>query len=126
MPLLSEITLEQLRSYTKAKIINWITTKLNGMTKRKLIMFLWDEIQEMQRDPIRTYRADGQIESQAEIQEDIETGAQTGKRTTAWTYYPTGEVDEITISNYDALDGLLKRKIIKHYRDGKQPTVTEE
>lgn len=125
MPLLEEITLAQLRGYTKAQIINYVTKKLNGMTRRKLIMLLWDEIQEIPREPVRAYRKDEQIESQIEIQEDAETGEQTGKRALNWTYYPTGEVDEITISEFDASNALLKRKVIKHYTDGKQPTVKE-
>ena len=44
------------------------------------------------------------------------------KREIAWTYYETGEVDLITIERYT--DGkLVSTRKIKHYLDGKQPTV---
>ena len=44
------------------------------------------------------------------------------KRAITWTYYPTGEVNLITVKRYT--DGkLVSTRKIKHYLDGKQPTV---
>ena len=44
------------------------------------------------------------------------------KRVATWTYYKTGEVDLITVNRYS--DGkLVSTREIKHYLDGKQPTV---
>jgi len=44
------------------------------------------------------------------------------ERKITWTYYKTGEVDVITIERYKA-GKLVSIKEIKHYLDGKQPTV---
>jgi hypothetical protein len=120
-----DVTLAQLRGMTKTQIINRLSTWLtNNMTKRQLILWLMD-MDVISIDPVRTYRADGQIESETRIEVDTETNKQVGKRVTTWTYYPTGEVDVIAIKTYNGKNALLKTKAIKHYRDGKQPTVTE-
>lgn len=120
-----DVTLTQLRSLTKTQIINKLTTYLtNNMNKRQLILWLMD-MKVIQIDPIRTYRADGQIESETTVEVDTETNVHVNKRTTDWTYYATGEVDTITIRWFDGADNLLKTKAIKHYKDGRQPTVTE-
>ena len=120
-----DVTLEQLRSFTKTQIINKLSTWLTAnMTKRQLILWLMD-IEVMNNPPVHIYRPDGQIESESVVTVDTETNLQVSKRVTNWTYYPTGEVHEITIQNYDGNNVLLRTKIIKHYTDGKQPTVTE-
>jgi hypothetical protein len=120
-----DVTLEQLRARTKAQIItklsNWLT---NNMTKRQLILWLMD-IEVMDTPPVRTYRADGQIEYESTTLVDTETYLQVNKREVTWSYYPTGEVDVITIKQYDSNDALIRTKAIKHYIDGRQPTVTE-
>ena len=119
------VTLEQLRGMTKAQIINKLSTWLtNNFTKRQLILWLMD-IEVMDNEPIRTYRADGQIASETIVTKDPETNLQVSKRVVTWTYYATGEVDIITIKQYDNNDALLRTKTIKHYKDGRQPTVTE-
>lgn len=120
-----DVKLTQLRSLTKTQIINKLSTWLtNNMTKRQLILWLMD-MEVIQIDPIRTYRADGQIESETTITVDTEANAQVNKRVTTWTYYATGEVNVITIKQYDGSNNLLHTKAIKHYKDGRQPTVTE-
>jgi hypothetical protein len=120
-----DVTLEQLRTLTKAQIItklsNWLT---KNFTKRQLILWLMD-IEVMDNEPIRTYRADGQIESETIVTRDTETNMQVNKREMTWTYYATGEVNVITIKQYDSNNVLLHTKAIKHYKDGRQPTVTE-
>lgn len=120
-----DVTLEQLRALTKTQIISrlskWLT---NNMTKRQLILWLMDA-DIINIEPVRAYRADGQTESESIITVDTETNAQASKRSTSWTYYPTGEVDTITIKTYGGANNLLHTKAIKHYTDGKQPTVTE-
>ena len=37
-----------------------------------------------------------------------------------WTYYPTGEVDEITVTDDK------ERIVVKHYTDGKQPIAIKK
>jgi hypothetical protein len=120
-----DVTLEQLRALTKTQIINKLSTYLtNNMTKRQLILWLMD-MDVIDIEPVRTYRADGQIESETTITVGTETNAQVNKRVTTWTYYATSDVNVITIKQYDGSDNLLHTKAIKHYTDGKQPTVTE-
>ena len=119
-----DVTLEQLREMTKTQIINKLSTWLtNNFTKRQLILWLLgaDVIFDT---PIVAYQEDGQIISQLEIERDGETGLQTRKVLTTWTYYPSGEVNVITIKTYDASNVLVDTKTIKHYRDGRQPTAT--
>ena len=120
-----DVTLAQLRALTKAQIISRLSTWLtNHFTKRQLILWLMD-IEVLDNGPVRTYRADGQIESETIVTVDTETNAQVNKRETTWTYYATGEVNVITIKVYDGANNLLRTKSIKHYTDGRQPTVTE-
>ena len=122
---ISDMTIQQLRAATKAQIITSISAYLQAnFTRRELIRLLrdrdtdWDE-------PIRTYRADGQIESQIEIERDDDTQVQVSKRVMTWTYYATGEVNVIKTDIYDAVDALVRTRRVKHYRDGKQPEATE-
>jgi queuine/archaeosine tRNA-ribosyltransferase len=120
-----DVTLEQLRAYTKTQIISKLSTWLkNNFTKRQLILWLM-EIDVMQLEPERIYQVDGQIASEISVTVDTETNLQVSKREVTWTYYATGEVNVITIKQYDANNVLLHTKAIKHYKDGRQPTVTE-
>lgn len=41
-------------------------------------------------------------------------------RITDWTYYPTGEVDEITVTDDK------ERLVVKHFTDGKQPIAVKK
>lgn len=120
-----DVTLEQLRALTKTQIINRLSTWLTkNFTKRQLILWLMD-IEVMDMPPVRTYRADGQIASETIVTKDTETNLQVSRRETLWSYYATGEVNVITIKQYDSNDALIRTKAIKHYIDGRQPTVTE-
>ena len=123
--MLSDMTIQQLRASMKNQIVDSITAYLKAnYTRRELIRMLrdrdtdWDE-------PIRTYRADGQFESQIEIERDEDSQVQVSKRVMTWSYYVTGEVNVILIQTYDGADVLKRTKRIKHYRDGKQPEATE-
>lgn len=92
------------------------------MTKRDmLIKLVGSEV--VRTEPVRKYRFDKQIESEYSEEHDVETNVLLKKRTTLWTYYKTGEVDTITITETDEL-GNGTKKVIKHYIDGKQPTAT--
>lgn len=120
-----DVTLEKLRSMTKTQIIDRLSTWLtNNFTKRQLILWLMD-IEVMDKPAVRAYRSDGQVEYESVTMVDTETNKQVSRRETTWTYYATGEVDTITIKHYDSSDALIRTKAIKHYTNGKQPTVTE-
>lgn len=119
-------TLTQLRGFTKTQLINGISTYLtNNMTKRQILIWLMDNTVTVADDSIRVTRADGQVTSITDVDRDLETGAMTGGRVVSYTYYPTGEVDTITISTRDASNAEIAKKIIKHYTDGKQPEVSQ-
>jgi hypothetical protein len=45
-------------------------------------------------------------------------------RSIEWTYYTAGPVDEITITNKDDGGNPTGGYVVKHYTDGKQPTMT--
>ena len=124
MPTLSTMTLAELQASTKAQIITSIRDYLTAnYTRRQLIQLLRDRDTEWDT-PTMTYRKDGQIERQTETIRDVETGALISTKTITWTYYETGEVDEIIISETDADGKKLSQKKIKHYKDGKQPEAT--
>lgn len=92
------------------------TAATAGLTKRDLLIIA-NGSDTISTDPVRTYRKDGQIASQVEVVKDVETNTVILTKTITWTYYPTGEVDEITITENG------KTKVIKHYIDGRQPTI---
>ncbi len=118
MPLIANLTLAQLRAATKAQIITAIANYLtSNFTKRQLIGFLIDA-DAVADPPARTYRTDGQIESETIDTRDAETGSLVSSRQVRWSYYPTGEVDTIAIT-----EGSTTRRI-KHYLNGQPPTVT--
>lgn len=113
------LTPAQLRAMTRAQIRTAITDAVSAMTKREMIIWLI-RADAVEDDPIDTYE-NGQIVRRVEITRDPETGERMRGRVKTWTYYPSGEVDVITISNRDAADGEVSKKRIKHYRDGRQP-----
>lgn len=118
MPNIANLTLAQLRAATKAQIITAIANYLtNNFTKRQIIAFLIDA-DVVADPPARTYRTDGQIESETNTDRDAETGALISTRQVRWSYYPTGEVDTITITEGETV------RTVKHYLNGQPPTVT--
>ena len=58
-----------------------------------------------------------------EVCRDLLTNAVVSRRVTRWTYFPTGEIDEIAVTEFDAQGKETKRPTIKHYRDGRQPEL---
>ncbi|HEX8992908.1 MAG TPA: hypothetical protein VF784_14605, partial [Anaerolineales bacterium] len=95
-------------------IANYLT---NNFTKRQIIAFLIDA-DVVADPPARSFRPDGQIESEIDTTRDPETGALIATKQVLWSYYPTGEVDTITINDGTSL------RTIKHYLSGQPPTVT--
>ena len=124
MPDLTAMTIEQLRSATKAEILAGIRDYLAAnYTRRDLIRLCRDR--DTYTETTDTTRPDGQIFQRIEIERDGDTQAQVSRRVITWTYYATGEVNVITIERYDAINTLIRTKRIKHYRDGRQPEATE-
>ena len=120
MPNWSNLTLAQLRAATKAQIITAIDNWLATHTKRRIIELLLDVTNIADRPDI-TYGADGQIARRDEVFRDV-VGNVTGGKRTNYAYYPTGEIDTITIVDVAAdLTTVLGRRTVKHYLDGRQP-----
>jgi len=51
-------------------------------------------------------------------------GTLLGTKQTVWTYYGSGEVNVITVQEFDAKHKFLSGYTVKHYKDEKQPTLT--
>ena len=65
--------------------------------------------------------AQGRMKTWTEETRDLD-GKLTSKRMDKYTYYPTGELNVITQERYKGML-LVNKKKVKHYQDGKQPTV---
>jgi len=61
----------------------------------------------------------GQVKRIYEIRDS--EGVLLRKQKITWSYYPTGEVDEIVTYELDPDDTVLSVKGIKHFTDGRQP-----
>jgi hypothetical protein len=91
-----------------------------GMTKRDLLIIANGS--DKLSDLVSTFDKNG-YEIKTETIRDVETNAIISVKTITYTLYPKGEVDEITIIVKDGSGKEISRKVIKHYLDGKQPTV---
>jgi len=67
---------------------------------------------------------DGRVTTWTEVCRD-EHGTQTSKRTDTYTYFSKGEVEDINQKLYDSIDTVTSDKTVKHYTDGKPPTVED-
>ena len=130
MPTLSGNTLAEDRAATVLQIRTAMKARIDLMTKRQLIVLdLWcdafdkDAALSLSDHPITAVYADGQAKSQLVVSRDA-LGAKTGSTKIAWTYYKTGEVDTITISQLDSADVVTSVRTITHFRDGRQPVTT--
>ena len=122
-----DLTLEQLRAATKEQIITTITGKLTSMTKNRICEFIWG-IRNIVTDNLTltntTHREDSQNGQVIRVNETTDVlGTKLTSQKIEWAYYPTGEVDTITISELDALDAVISTKTIKHFKDGRQPAI---
>ncbi len=89
------------------------------------------ELQKMTKDQLIAHILEGQTYSDVglvkdedgnnveltEVTKDALTGNLVSSKTVRWTYYPGGEVDEITVQEAN------RQEIIKHYLDGRQPNI---
>jgi hypothetical protein len=122
-----DLTLEQLRAATKEQIITRVVNILTSMTRKKICEFIWTiksagfEAISLSTLTINHDVPEGQLLRVYEKTDIL--GNKTGSTKTEWTYYPTGEVDTITILELDALDQIISQKTIKHFTDGRQPII---
>lgn len=117
----TDLSLDQVRGLTKEQIIIGITNRLNNLTKRQILELVYKVTEESNVSSER-YREDGQPTEKITVVKDILDNVIRKDKIT-YTYYPKGEVDEITILKLDPADKELSRKVIKHFTDGTQPIV---
>lgn len=105
---------------------------INAMSLKELIDARPDIVAAIKagEDEIRiatqvTKNKDGLISSWVEESRDLD-GVLMGRRTDEYTYYESGEIDIIIQSIYDGEGTLLAKKEVKHFTDGRQPTVTKQ
>lgn len=121
MPLITTLTLEQMRAATKAEILQDVAV---NNTKREIAAELLGQTQVSDRVVI-TRDDQGRIIRRVEVERDLLTGDRLGGRVTTRDFYDTGEVNRIVISERDADNDETSQRTIKHYRDGRQPMVKE-
>lgn len=130
MPYWTTLTIPQLRAATKTEILQNVGQYMAAnFTKRQIILWLvQDSIDADGRltlPPERTYHPDGQVAQEDIAIYDLESGEKVGGTRTKWEYYPSGEIDIVTLLELGPDDGELTRRRIKHFLDGRQPVVME-
>ena len=122
-----DLTLEQLRAATKEQIITKVVNALTSMTRKRICEFIWTiKGTSFEAISLSTLTVNHDVPGGQLIRVYEKTdilGTKLGSTKTEWTYYPTGEVDTITISELDALDQIISQKAIKHFTDGRQPVL---
>lgn len=94
-------------------------------TDKRELTILLNGTDKVEATPIVVYRKeDGQIESLKRVVFDAVGGALLSEKMITYTYYDTGEVDEIRIVETDGAGSVTEDKTIKHFVDGTQPEVT--
>lgn len=66
--------------------------------------------------------AQGRMSVWTSKRRDIDN-ALIGKRIDKYSYYETGEINEIIQEKYNEKNDLVDKKKVKHYKDGSQPDV---
>ena len=116
-------TMAQVQAATKAQIITAINNLLNTYSKAQIVTWLLNNAVTYPGNSVVTYGTNGQIATQTDVNYDVNTGLQTDKRVITWSYYSTGEVNQIIIQQFDASNNLLSTKTVQHYKDGRQPVT---
>lgn len=130
MASLTNMALAQMRAATVAQLRAAVKAKIDILSKKQIIRLelwvrQWDPatVVTIQDADTRTDWPDGQIKQRVSVMRD-ESGAKVGTRRVDHTYYPTGEVDEIVVTELDGADVVTSTKTIKHFTDGRQPVVS--
>ncbi|HUW11463.1 MAG TPA: hypothetical protein VM537_17150 [Anaerolineae bacterium] len=66
------------------------------------------------------------VVKRVEVDRDPETGEVLGGTVTTWSYYKTGETEDIVTSTRNAENVETHRFTRHHFRDGRQPVVSEQ
>lgn len=125
--LITDQTIEQLRAATVTQIRTALKNKIDLLTKKQLIEFILDFVDVFPSPLFWTYRKDKQPLTMLELSKDA-LGVKLGSRRVTWSYYGDEvgtPVDTITIETLDAADKVTVTRVVKHYKDGRQPSVND-
>ena len=124
------MTLEQLKAATVGEILKNVGQYIAAnYTKRQIITWLLLDDTEAKSIPdkvVVTKDDQKRVVKRVEVDRDPETGIALGGRVTTWQYFATGEIRYIVISDRDAENVETRKRTIQHYRDGRQPVVSEQ
>ena len=110
------LTLNELRAATVVQILADVEAQ---NTKRELVAELLGQDRIVDR-PTITRDDQGRIVKRAELKRDLLSGDGLESREATYTYYPTGEIDELITVTTNAAGDVIDDGIIKHYI-GPQP-----
>jgi hypothetical protein len=125
--LFKDLTLEDIKKSTQLELSQCVSTEFTSLSKKELAETIWtikNTPQSTQTFETLIQQADdprGQLIRVYELSDIL--GTKTGSRKIEWTYYPTGEVDTIIITELDALDQIISTKTVKHFTGGRQPVL---
>lgn len=125
MPLWTTMTLAELRAATKREIIEDVGRYIfDHFTKLQICKWLLDV--ELIQDTVGVTRDEaGRIVKRLQVWRHIVTGAVDHNNETTYTYYPNGDIEDITIIERDGDDNITEQYTIHHYQDGRQPIRIE-
>ena len=113
------LTLNELRAATVSQILADVEAQND---KREIVSELLGQDRISDR-PTITYDEKQRIVKRVEVERDLLTGEVLESRETTHSYYKTGEIQDITITERDAKDAETARRTIHHFTDGRQPVV---
>lgn len=128
MPNWTNMTLAELRAASKPDILKGVGRYIaDHFTKRQIIAWLVLDNTEGKHIPdkvIVTKGPHGNVR-RVERYRDPATGTVLGGRVTTKSYYDTGEIHDIIISDRDENSVETRRVRIRHFRDGRQPVMRD-
>jgi len=113
------LTLEQMKAATVSQIMADVAAQND---KREIVSELLGQDRISDR-PVITYDEKHRIVKRVETERDLLTDDVLGSVVTTHTYYKTGEIKDITISERDAKDKEIGGHTIKHFTDGRLPQM---
>ena len=113
------LTLEQMKAATVGQIMADVVAQND---KRAIVTELLGQDRISDR-PVITYDDQKRIIKRVETERDLLTDDVLGSVVTTHTYYKTGEIKDITISERDAKDKWIGGNTIKHFTDGRLPQM---
>lgn len=125
MPHWTTMTLEQMREEPLRDLCESISTYMQAnFTKREVMEWLF-ETDCFVDPPQFTCDDQGRKTGRKQIGRFVETGNQKKNDEVTCTYYPNGDIEDITVIARDENDEIVEHYTIHHYQDGRQPIRIE-